>query len=901
MILKALLKGVYLLVFLLFCGLHVEGQSRIIPEEARAQLAEKGLTEEEVRIRLRQKGWDVDNLDPTRLPEFQQVLMQTVDELEREKLAARPAPRVRDTVPVIVPPPVAEKKDTIPLPKDSVPAEVKKQPLQIYGHHLFKDRDLRVFRQIDEITPPDSYVLGTGDVLLVQIYGSSQHQASYIIDELGYIQVPRDGPRIALKGLTLGEARRVVRERLRRFFTYSDDQFSLGLQKSRNVTVNFFGEVSTTGGITLSAANTLFNALAAAGGPTMIGSVRNIRLISGSSEKQFDLYRVMSDPRLAEDFYLQNNDYVHIPVAERVVTIQGAVQRPFKYELAKGEHLIKLIEFAGGTKADAYLRDVQITRYTNDERIVASVNLREILDAKGDYILYHGDEIMISSLAESIAQYVEIRGAVVKAGLFEFREGMRVADVLDRSTLLPEANRDFAYLLRYNPNGTYAYMRLSPGEILRNRGSGENLLLSSRDIIEIPSLRNYTEETYIATGGSVRIPGRFRLNPTDAMRLQDALMMSGGLQPSAADFGYIVRRRIDDPKRTDYLPFNPVLAHSDANSPDNLPLEPMDSIYVFDKRSLEDEFNIRVSGAVRRPGFYAFSPGLTVNDALRIAGGFTFGAATNRVDVSRVIIRENEPTRINSFTTQIDRELDAPGSMALMPFDHIIVREVPEFQLERTVYIAGEVKFPGIYSIVGDNERMSSFINRAGGLTQEAFPEGAKLYRSLDSIGVVVVNLQEGLQRPNSSANLILRSNDTLFIPKRYELITIAGAVNFRDVLNDEFIKSGNKITVGYVDNKNAMYYIDQYAAGIAENGKRRLISVRHANGRLEKTKSYGFFLSYPKVTPGATINVGAMAPKGQREPQQEKQPVDWGNVIRDTIAQATAVLTLILLLERVN
>jgi len=78
------------------------------------------------------------------------------------------------------------------------------------------------------------------------------------------------------------------------------------------------------------------------------------------------------------------------------------------------------------------------------------------------------------------------------------------------------------------------------------------------------------------------------------------------------------------------------------------------------------------------------------------------------------------------------------------------------------------------------------------------------------------------------------------------------------------------------------------------------LISVRHANGRLEKTKSLGMFYFYPKVTPGATINVGSVEQKADKE-VVEKEPVDWGNVIRDTIAQATAVLTLILLLERVN
>ncbi|HLF63414.1 MAG TPA: SLBB domain-containing protein [Saprospiraceae bacterium] len=901
MSLKLIFKGVCLLVMLLVCPWDLGSQVTSPPiteEDARTRLAEKGITEEELRDRLTKKGWDVDNLDPKRLGEFQQVLIQTVEELEREKSPQTAKPP--SAVPAAKQEPVLVR-DTVRIPEDTIIE--KRVPQVIYGHHLFKDRDLKVFRQADDIKPSDSYILGSGDVLLIQIYGPAQLQSTYTIDNLGYIEVKSGLPRIALKGLTLGEAKRLLRERLHRFYTYNDDQFSVAIQTTRNITVNFFGEVETTGGITLPAVNTLFNALAAAGGPSEIGSVRNIKLISGVSERIFDLYKFMNDPRIAESFYLQDNDYVHIPVAERIVSIRGSIRRPYKYELADGENLLKLIEFAGGANADAYLKDVQITRYTGDERIVASVNLRDLSAAKGDYILYHGDEIVVSSLEEEVTQYVEIKGAVIKTGKFEYTEGMRVADLLDRSTLLNEARRDFGYILRYNQNGTYSYIRFVPGEALRNRGSGENILLLSRDIVEIPSQKSYADKTFIAIDGSVRNPGRFRFEPGEEMKLQDVLLVAGGLLPSAAEFGYIVRRKPEDPKKTEYLPFNAVQVALDASSPDNLPLQQMDSIYVFDKRSLEDDFTVRVSGAVRNPGLFAYSPGLTIERVLRLAGGFTFSAATNRVDISRTIIIENEPTRTTTYTAQVARDLntiDAGSTFVLMPFDHIIVREVPEFELERTVYVAGEVKFPGVYSIINNNERISSFISRAGGLTEEAFPDGASLYRAKDSIGVVVINLQESLTKPSSQSDIILRQNDTLYIPKRQELVTISGAVNFRDVLNEEFIESGNKINVGYVQNKNAMYYVDKYAAGISESGRRRLISVRHANGRLEKTKTFGFVYAYPKVTPGATINVGSIAAKTEKA-LVEKEPVDWGNVIRDTIAQATAVLTLILLLERVN
>jgi protein involved in polysaccharide export with SLBB domain len=867
--------------------------------EAQARLAEKGLTEEEVKVRLKQKGWDLDNpdsIDPSRYPELQRVIQETVDELAREKVqAAKPKAEVQPPKPEPV-----VTRDTVTIKKDTA---VQPPPVsdEIYGHHLFQGRDLNVFRQSSDIRPPDSYVLGTGDVLLLQIYGPAQVQSTYTIDDLGYIQVRAELPRIALKGLTLKDARVLLRERLRRFFTYSDDQFSVTVQQPRTITINFFGEVETTGGISLPAVNTIFNALAAAGGPSDIGSVRNIKLISGNQERVFDLYKFMNDPRTAEAFYLQDNDYVHIPVAERVVRISGAVHRPFRYELVKGENLLKLVEYAGGTNPNAYLKDVQITRYTNDQRIVVSVNLRALRDSGGDYILYQGDEVSISSLDKELRFYVEVRGAVVKEGKYEYVEGMRVADLLEKGTVLSEARRDFGYILRFNQNGTYSYLRFNPDVAMSDRGSGDNLLLSPRDIVNIESEKSYADATYISVEGSVRKPSRFIFEPGELMRVQDAILISGGLSPSAANFGYLIRRRLGDPKNKEYLPFNPLIADQDPTSYDNLALEPMDSIYIFDKRKLEDAFFVRVSGAVRNPGLFPYTPDLTLNKILQLAGGFTFSAATNRIDISRVIVQENEPTQIQSLTTQVDREsLQSASSMGLLPHDHIIVREVPEFELERTVYVAGEVRFPGIYSIVSSNERISSFIQRAGGLTEEAFADGARLYRAEDSIGVVILNLQEGLSRQGSASDIILRHQDTLMIPKRQELVTISGAVNFRDVYDEEYIEGGNKINVGFVPNKRAMYYINAYAAGIADNGRRKLVSVRHANGRLERTVSLGFVNIYPKVTPGATINVATVVPR-VIEVEGEKKPVDWGVVIRDTIAQATAVLTLILLLERVN
>jgi polysaccharide export outer membrane protein len=193
---------------------------------------------------------------------------------------------------------------------------------------------------------------------------------------------------------------------------------------------------------------------------------------------------------------------------------------------------------------------------------------------------------------------------------------------------------------------------------------------------------------------------------------------------------------------------------------------------------------------------------------------------------------------------------------------------------------------------------MASLVARAGGLTSEAFVGGAKLLRQFEDIGFVVIDLETALQNPGSTANLIVRDGDIITIPKQPDLVTIEGAVNLRDLYPTEFLASGNRINVGYTKGKNAKYYIENYAAGLAEDGRKRLITVRQANGKIERTRNFLFFRTYPKVEKGATVSVGRVEPKPERAPG-EKEEIDWGRVVSTTLAQATAILTLVLLIDR--
>ncbi|RLD20057.1 MAG: hypothetical protein DRI69_07055 [Bacteroidetes bacterium] len=921
-----LLKTVLLCGLLLFVLLlpDVQGQVTHIPtpDEVTKLLNENNITEAEFQVAMQAKGYDPNNIDikTVDLAELERVSLEVIAELSAakqqhqieavdelaedkaeetiEEVSSETADKIQESIDKGASSEEAVSEALQDLEKKDVPKS------KIYGQHLFRSKDMSVFRQADRIKPPASYVLGVGDVLSITINGLSQVSISTTIDDEGFISIDQgvsDKPSIPLRGLTLGQAQDMLSRRLKAYYTYTDNQFHLNVLTTRTVTVNFFGEVMTTGGVTLSAVNTLFNALVAAGGPSDIGSVRRIKLISGAEEKVFDTYAYMQDPRLAGNFYLKDNDYVHIPVAQRVISIAGAIRRPFRYELLEGEHLVKLIEFAGGLEDGAYLKDIQITRYSNDQRVVVNVNLGEIIKSGGDYLLEPGDEVVIQSVESNILNVVELQGAVVKPGQYEHKPGMRISDLIDMGVLKVGARLDFGYLLRHNADDTYMYLRVHPQAALDGRGGVADLLLEDQDILRIPSLVLYADAVDFTVRGAVRSPGTFDFHPGGSMTVQDAILISGGLKPSAAEFGYILRRSPEDPKRTDYLPFNPQNAATDVSSPDNIALMPFDSLVLFDDAQLRDEFFIQVRGSVRNPGKYRYDANMTLEQALSLAGGLTFSAASNRVDVARVIMAENRPTQTVSYSTTVGRDLMSPGvdsSMRLFPFDEIFVRDVPQFELQKIVQINGEVQYPGGYAIVEENEKITSLISRAGGLTAEAYSLGARLLRVHNSTGVVVINLDDALSNPNSTANLILQAGDVISIPKQPDLVTITGAVNLRDLYTEEYLLAGNKVNVAYEKGKSAKYYIDNYAAGLAEDGRKRLITVVQANGRVEKTKTFLFFKFYPKVDKGATVNVGRIVPEPNAIPGQ-KEDIDWGVVVRDTLAQATAILTLILLVDR--
>ena len=306
-----------------------------------------------------------------------------------------------------------------------------------------------------------------------------------------------------------------------------------------------------------------------------------------------------------------------------------------------------------------------------------------------------------------------------------------------------------------------------------------------------------------------------------------------------------------------------------------------------------------------------------------------YDISSNRLKPRREVIK----------TIKIGEELmlsSEAEAFMLQPFDQVFVRENPDYEEPVNIVLMGEVKYPGTYSLLSKDENISSVIKRAGGLTNYAFVDGAKMYRQfkspiinddklnipnnlldsiltdaeltniynlelldrerqksenliLDSImyDIVYFDMQKAISKPSSKHNLALREGDSIIVPRTLDIVQVTGELN-----NIE----GNSISAPFFG-KRANYYIRNFAGGYSKDNKKSNTIVLHANGVTRKAMNFGLFSISPKVKPGSTIKVISE----HKVKRKKKDDIDYNKHIESVITKITAVMSLYLLIERVN
>ena len=876
----------------------VFAQSASMMAMAQAELSKRGLTETEVRARLLAEGIDVDNIPPTEYANYQDRVLDILNKMQAEKNAADVAPAVAATGGVAV---VTTTEDTPQTTTGEAAAEAALETAlvennvsttagdNIYGHSLFTGTSMDVFRTTDGAQAPDTYVLGEGDEVHISIFGSSQTEIHQRIDADGSIQ-PTGATKIFLKGLTLDKARTAIRSKLASHYSFREDQIAVTITTARTITVSIYGEVGVQGGFTVSALNTAFNALAAAGGPTAMGSVRNIQLSRGGKTSKLDLYAYMTKPDAKTGYDLQNNDVLFVPVAQKIVTLEGAVNRPMRYELIEKETLKDLIDYAGGLTYNAYLENAQIERRENGEVKYIDLSLENVISGKQKIELKNGDIVRIRRQNKPLEDYVAIEGGVYYGGNYDLEKNNTLQKLIDNAKPTYTAKTDFVMVERTRPDETVEVLTVPfPGV-----DGNPDFELQARDRVTVMSLSDYRDVETISINGLVRKPFTRSFGLNDRMTVSQAIELAGGLKESVYPVAYIFRRDLTNRAKMEYLTIN---LEKDGDTE----LQPGDALNIYDNTTYTNVGEVRVSGAVKSPFGTTFDESLTVHDMLVMAGGFEVGAAYDRVEVFRLNISDKDEVELEQITLTVDEDYNVVGNdFQLQPFDNIVVRLTPNFTMGRTVEVNGRVKYPGIYVLEDNKTQLWEIIQMAGGLLDDADPY-ARLFRTYNNRGNIGLDLRKVKSNKGSlKSDPILMDGDVINVVRLENTVTIRETGTRMAQYVPADYSSTQKLIV-YQGKHNAAWYVRHYAGGFQKTADKNSVTVTFPNNQSESTKrGFLWIRNYPDVEPGGVITMRFDDKKRERI-EKPKEKIDWGNELRTSLSTLTSVISLIILVDRLK
>ena len=618
---------------------------------------------------------------------------------------------------------------------------------QVFGRNIFNNPNL-TFAPNMNIATPQNYVLGPGDVLVVDIYGGSQESQRLTVSPEGDVYVPEFGP-IQVSGLQIRAAQNRIRQRLGRYFQNSDIRITLG--QTRSIQVNVLGEVRVPGTYTLSSLSTVYHALYRAGGVSNLGTLRNIKLYrQGKLVTVVDVYEFIFNGRLAGNVPLQDNDVIQVDTYDCMVNITGYVKRPMFYELRSTESISTLLKYCGGFTSDAHKQTVRVNR--NAEKMKNVFNIDEF--DFSSFKLRDGDSVSVEAISDLYENMVEVNGAVARPGMYQLGDKVySVKSLLERAEgLTPEAMTNRAVLRRLKPNRTQEVISINLEGIME--GTEADVQLQNEDVLFIPTIPEHQYSRTITILGEVVFPGPYEY--ADSMTLENFILQAGGLTYAASTAKVDVSRQYHDPNATNAgmdlkKTFSFTIDENFNSSNDkNFILEPFDIVQVRRSPTYQDPITVSVDGEVMFRGSYTMErKNMRLTDLVKAAGGIVEGADIRGTRLMRKM-SDDERARVRSIiqmarqtasddndsivlnklalrTTyavgiHLDEALANPGStqdIELMDGDELVV---PRFN--HTVRISGDVNMPNTVAFE-EGKGYKYYIEMAGGFGDRAKKKNA--------------------------------------------------------------------------------------------------------------------------------------------------------------------------------
>lgn len=677
------------------------------------------------------------------------------------------------------------------------------EALQPFGYDVFKTRDTGFDSPSTGPVPPD-YVLGAGDSVRVQFFGNVNSIYDYEVTRDGILNLPEIGP-VTVAGLRFSEFREDLNKRVSN--SLIGTQVSVTLGTLRAIRVFVLGDVEKPGSHVVGGLATISSALYKSGGVSDIGSLRNIQLKRGGQlVARLDVYDLLINGDTSDDRRLQQGDVIFVPPIGNTIAISGAVKRAAIYETRAGDTVADAVRLAGGLTAEAFAEGARLERVDGQSgRTTQSIDLMSA--AAKSLKVGAGDTLLIPTVLPDIDNSIALSGHVYRPGMYAWRTGMRLTDLLTSPReLKPDVDMNYVLVRRERERGSpIEVVSTSLSEALARPGGDADIVLFARDQVFVFSL---------ALG----------------------------------------RQRI----------VQPIIEELSRQGSHDRPV-----------------MQVELAGRVRAPGTYPLESEMRISDLIRAGGSLSAEAYTLDAELTRYSVVDGERRIVNVVDVDLAGALrkDAVADLVLEPYDYLSISQVPEWDVIRTVTIEGEVRFPGQYR-VRRGETLNEVLERAGGLTDSAFPEGAvflreslrkreqeqiellarrlesdltslslqladqggsdtlttgrallEQLRETEAVGRLVIspfNLQGAERRLSTAVPIEMKDGDRLMVPKRSQVVTVIGETQqntshlyLPDLARDDYINLSGGLTRRA--DKKRIYIVRANGAVVVGNSSRWL------------------------------------------------------------------------------
>lgn len=578
--------------------------------------------------------------------------------------------------------------------------------LPLFGYELFTAQE-DTFAPATDIPVPTDFVVGVGDTIQVQLFGKTGGNYTLVVNRDGAINFPELGP-IQVAGLGFDEMRRMLQERVSQQMIGVSASVSIG--ELRSIRVFVLGDVNRPGSHMVGSLSTITHALLASGGVKPIGSLRRIEhKRDGRTIGTLDLYDLLLRGDTRADTRLQPGDVIFVPPVGAQVGVEGEVRRPAIYELRGGATAEQLLGLAGGLAATAHPQGATLSRVNDSQdRVILDLDLRAAAGRATP--LKPGDLLTVPAVLDRTDNRVELSGHVFRPRAVQHRPGMRISDLLPSlAELKPLADANYLLIRReLRPSRRIVALSADLERALDGPGSPADVELRPGDRVSVFTRAPLPAELMPEEDSDASAARRDLPVATMRPAAGDSLPMPEEPEPA-----------FDEDERKQLLA-------SDRRTVVDALLEELQL-----QASLRAPAQlVRVDGRVLAPGAYPLEPGMTVGDLLRAGGSLAESAYIVSAEVTRYEVVQGEYREADLVEVDLAGVAagDAAADFSLRPYDFLNVKEVTNWREQESVTLRGEVRFPGTYPI-RKGETLLSVLQRAGGLTDRAYPEGAVFTR----------------------------------------------------------------------------------------------------------------------------------------------------------------------------